>query len=225
MATKAEGVQSITIAPPKIGEVELLIEGTSPLVIARFSKKMEMMDKMAEGKTARKSARTARDYAQEMEDAKHIATPGGWEGIHAAGLRKACIDACRLADYKMTMAKLALHVMADGLNQDGEPIIRIYGAAEMCTARTRNSGASASTDIRSRPMYREWSCRVRYQYDADIFTAADVANLLSRVGLQCGIGEGRASSKMSAGCGWGFFRIVPTDEQPAVRAKYGIEER
>jgi hypothetical protein len=36
----------------------------------------------------------------------------------------------------------------------------------------------------------------------------DVVNLISRVGLQVGIGEGRPDSKQSAGLGYGLFEIL-----------------
>jgi hypothetical protein len=60
------------------------------------------------------------------------------------------------------------------------------------------------------------------RFDADQFTAQDVINLISRVGLQVGICEGRPDSKSSAGCGWGTFRVVPDDEAPEVAASFGI---
>jgi hypothetical protein len=158
-----------------------------------------------------------------MEEAKHIATPGGWEGIHAAGFRKACIDACRLVNYKMTLAKLALHVKNDAINQDGEPIVRIYGQSEMHTAHTRNSGPSMATDVRSRPMYREWAIKLRVRFDADQFNVQDVYNLISRVGGQVGLCEGRPDSKSSAGCGFGTFEVVPNDRQKEVSKKFAIK--
>jgi hypothetical protein len=41
-----------------------------------------------------------------------------------------------------------------------------------------------------------------------MLTADDVTNLINRVGLQVGIGEGRPDSKDSAGIGLGLFEIV-----------------
>jgi hypothetical protein len=41
-----------------------------------------------------------------------------------------------------------------------------------------------------------------------MLTEADIANLIARVGLQVGIGEGRPDSKQSAGLGFGLFEIV-----------------
>ena len=57
-------------------------------------------------------------------------------------------------------------------------------------------------------MYREWAAILRIRYDAGMFTSSDVVNLISRVGLQVGIGEGRPDSKASAGLGFGLFEIT-----------------
>jgi hypothetical protein len=56
-------------------------------------------------------------------------------------------------------------------------------------------------------MWRQWTSKVRVAYDADQFTLQDVTNLMSRVGLQVGIGEGRPDSRDSAGLGWGTFKL------------------
>jgi hypothetical protein len=58
-----------------------------------------------------------------------------------------------------------------------------------------------------RAKFWPWSAEVRVQYDADQFSATDMANLMTRVGTQVGIGEGRPDSKMSAGMGWGTFKL------------------
>ena len=67
--------------------------------------------------------------------------------------------------------------------------------------------ATGVIDIRSRPLWREWSADVRIRFDRDQFTHQDVANLMARVGAQVGIGEGRPDSKDSAGIGFGLFEI------------------
>jgi hypothetical protein len=57
-------------------------------------------------------------------------------------------------------------------------------------------------------MYREWAAVLNIRYDAGMLTSSDIVNLISRVGLQVGIGEGRPDSKNSAGLGFGLFEIV-----------------
>ena len=95
--------------------------------------------------------------------------------------------------------------------------------AGMDLAKTAIAALDGSgIDIRARPMYTRWASKLRVRYDADLFTANDVINLVMRVGLQVGIGEGRPDSKSSAGCGWGTFRVVGSDEAATVATAYGI---
>jgi hypothetical protein len=51
----------------------------------------------------------------------------------------------------------------------------------------------------------------------------DMFNLISRVGEQVGIGAGRPDSKMSAGQGWGTFRLIKKEEVEEFIARHGIE--
>lgn len=204
------GKVAIGITAPNMRRIELGIVGTAPLVISRFpAKAMQMMmEKQAAGSQAKKGkAREAKDFDAAFNGARHIATEG-WDGVHAGAFRNGLISACRLVGFKMTLAKLSLFVEADGLDAiDGTPLVRIIGGEpERTDLPVRN--ATGVVDIRTRPMWREWSMTLRIRFDADQFTAADVANLLSRVGAQVGIGEGRADSKASAGVGWGHFEVA-----------------
>ena len=213
--------ETCVISAPKFGTVTFLIEGTAPLVVERFSKKAELMAKMAEGQSAKnKKTRDARDYDKEAEEARYRSTEG-WEGMNAAAFRAAMISACRLVGFKMTLAKLSTFVEADGFDKnDGVPLVRVYGASHTYTAHTRN--ATGVVDVRSRPMYRDWAAQLRVRYDMDQFKMVDVLNLVARCGMQVGIGAGRPDSKASAGCGFGLFRVVPTDSEQEIIKKYGI---
>jgi hypothetical protein len=206
--TKTTAVVAIT--PPDFRHLAIQIRGIAPLVINRFSAKaMEMMKQTQEaGSTARsRKTRESKDFDQLFESAKHV-SDDGWEGIHAAAFRNAAISACRACGFKMTHAKLAFSVMQDGFDRvDGAPLVRLTeGAAEQWIAPTRN--ATGVIDLRSRPMYRQWATTLRIRYDAGMLTDADVVNLISRVGMQVGVGEGRPDSKNSAGLGFGLFEIV-----------------
>lgn len=218
MNTKEE---TCIISAPKFGTVTFLIEGSAPLVVERFSKKAELMAKMAEGSSAKnKKERSARDYDKEAEEARYRAAEG-WEGMNAAAFRAAMISACRLVGFKMTLAKLSTFIEADGFDKlDGVPLVRIYGDSHTYTAHTRN--ATGVVDVRSRPMYRNWAAKLNVRYDMDQFKMADVLNLVSRVGMQVGIGAGRPDSKASAGCGFGLFRVVPSDHEKEVLKKYSM---
>jgi len=57
----------VVISAPMFNTVEVLLRGTAPLVVARFSKKAELMAKMAEGSTAKNDAQgfgSALSYAR-----------------------------------------------------------------------------------------------------------------------------------------------------------------
>lgn len=210
MATKAkETATPVAIKAPDIRTVAFNIRGTAPYVQARFSGKamQAMMSKMAAGSVARgKKVREARDFDDDYRQAMHV-TAEGWHGIPASAFRQAMISACRLVGFKMTLAKLSVFVLADGFDQiDGIPLIKLNGKPERVDMAVRN--ATGVADIRIRPMWREWSAQVKVRYDADQFTATDVANLMNRVGQQVGIGEGRPDSRESAGLGWGTFELV-----------------
>jgi len=218
MSTKEE---TCVISAPKFGTIKFIIEGTAPLVVERFSKKAELMAKMAEGPSAKnKKDRTARDYDKEAEEARYRSLEN-WEGMNAAAFRAAMISACRLVGFKMTLAKLSTFIEADGYDKnDGVPLVRVYGDSHTYTAHTRN--ATGVVDVRSRPMYSKWAACLSIRYDMDQFKMADVLNLVSRVGMQVGIGAGRPDSKASAGCGFGLFQVVPTDREEAVIKQFGI---
>lgn len=202
--------EAIAIAAPDFQHLQISIRGTAPLVVNRFSQKaMQMMKDAQEAGGASKSKRTreAKDFEALFESAKHVSDEG-WEGVHAAAFRNGAISACRAVGFKMTHAKLAFTVIADGFDRvDGAPLVRLTsGTAEQWIAPTRNK--TGVIDLRSRPMYRSWSADLRIRFDAGMLSAADVVNLIARVGMQVGIGEGRPDSKDSAGLGFGLFEIV-----------------
>lgn len=198
----------VVIPPPRIKAIRLKITGDAPYMQARFSEKAihAMMDKM-DGTTKKGSAknRPPRDYDEDYKNAMHVSTEG-WIGIPASSVRAALISACRLVGFKMTLAKLSVFVQAEGHDKvDGAPLIKIYGEPERCDMPTRN--ATGVFDIRIRPMWRKWHAFVVIRYDEDQFSATDVVNLLSRVGMQVGLGEGRPDSRSSAGLGYGTFTV------------------
>ena len=212
--SKASSPALVTITPPNFKHIKFTLEGTAPLLQNKFStvKAKTMMATMAAGSTSKKGAkREARDFDADFIGAQHISTEG-WVGVPASSIRTACIDVCRMAGFKMTHAKMSLFVLADGTDAtDGQPLVRLVAKDPEKTAMpVRNS--TGVTDIRVRPMWREWKLNVVIRFDADQFTFTDVANLISRAGEQCGLGEGRPFSKNSNGLGYGTFKIAKQTE-------------
>lgn len=205
---KKTTTEAVAITAPKIHTAEFRIVGTAPYIQLRFSEKAmnAMRAKMELGsQAAKKKAKEARDFDEDFRQALHVSDEG-WNGIPASAFRNAMISACRLVGFKMTLAKLSVFVLPDGFDKvDGVPLIKIEGDPEPHIMHARN--ATGVCDLRVRAKYWPWAATVRIQYDADQFSATDAANLMHRVGTQVGIGEGRPDSKMSAGMGWGTFRL------------------
>ena len=164
-----------------------------------------LQDQQKAGGTKGKK-RDPRDPDSEYEQAMHKDEDGDY-GIPCAAFRSAMIDACRAAGFQMTKAKMSIVCLADGIDVDeGTPLVKLQGKPERNESAVRLESGVASVSIR--PMWRKWKATVTLQWDADQFGMGDVANLLSRAGLQVGIGEGRPFSKKSHGMGWGTFKLV-----------------
>lgn len=214
MTTKAKATTMVTVTPPKIKAIKVRLTGNAPYMQARFSQKamMAMMNKM-DGtiKAGTKKVREARDFEDDYQQAMHKSVDS-WVGMPASGLRAALISACRLVGFTMTRAKLSVFVRAEGFDAvDGQGLIRIHGEPERNESAVRN--ATGVFDIRVRPLWKEWYVEPVIQFDEDQFSTADILNLLRRVGLQVGLGEGRPDSRNSSGLGYGTFNVEATAEE------------
>lgn len=210
---KKKGPAEISIAPPKFGWALFSIVALSPLVQHRFSAKTkeEMKKKAEAGRAgASKKNREAADFEARYEEARYR-HKDGWDGFKASAFRNACISACRLVGFKMTLAKMAIFVEEDGWDmiEPQIPLVRIYGKPVPQEDMARTSTGEPYVTIR--PVYHDWSAKVRVRFDQDIVSLQELTNLAMRAGLQVGIGEGRPDSKKSAGQGWGLFQITRVD--------------
>jgi len=198
------------IKAPNLKVATFEIVGDAPLVIHRFSAKtkIQMREKMEAGKAAAsKKNREAKDSDATFNEARYIAKEG-WDGFHAGAIRNAMVSACRLVGFKMVLAKMSVFVVPDGWDKAEPqiPLIQIRGCKpvrqdDMCRVETGQPYVSI------RAAYHGWAAKIRIRWDADQFTLDDITNLLSRVGAQVGIGEGRPDSKNSTGMGWGTFSL------------------
>jgi hypothetical protein len=201
----------ITITPPNLQVAEFIIEGTAPYVQCKFSQKVlnEMKFTQEQGSTAKKGKkRGPKDFEALYLGAMHEAEEG-WRGIPAAAFRNAMVSSCRICGFAMTRAKLSLFCVADGFDKhDRTPLVKITkGKPQMHEQYVRN--ASGVADIRAQALWPTgWQAMVRIRFDADQFSLEDVANLMTRVGMQVGVGCGRPDSTDSCGLGFGVFEIV-----------------
>lgn len=200
--------KKIEVTPIRKQTVVFKVVGTAPYVQHRFSEKAkrQMEKKQKAGSQSKKGEKKeSRNFEADCESARYISSEG-WSGIPTSQFRAAMITACKLVGFHMSKAKLSLFPLNDGVDsREGTNLIKINGDYEMSIKPERLP--NGAMDLRARPMWKKWSATVRVSYDADMFSATDVANLLNRAGIQVGIGEGRPDSRNSYGCGWGTFEI------------------
>lgn len=204
--------QSVSITAPKFQYASFNVIGQDVLVIHRFSAKtkQQMKEKMELGKAAgNKKNREAKSTDITFNEARYVSKQG-WDGFHAGSVRKAMISACRLVNFKMTLAKLSIFVEADGYDatEPQIPLIKIIGKPTKQEDMARVETGQPYVTVRA--AYHDWKAKIKIRFDADQFTLQDVTNLLMRAGQQVGLGEGRPDSKNSAGMGWGLFTIEAT---------------
>ena len=205
----------VIITPPRFGHAIFDIEGAAPLVVHRFSAKtkLEMKTKMETGKAATSKKNREAKCTDDLFKESRYTAPQGWDGFHAASIRNAMISACRLVNFKMTLAKLSIFVIADGYDASEPqiPLIRIYGKPTKQEDMARVETGQPYVTVRAG--YFDWKAKVQIRWDMDQFTIEDVSNLLTRVGMQVGVCEGRPDSKNSAGMGWGLFNVALASEK------------
>jgi hypothetical protein len=209
--SKKEATQVATISPPNIKTGVFKIKGIAPYVQNKFSQKaiQEIKANHEAGSTAKKGRkREPKNFMELYNGCQHISDEG-WHGIPAPAFRNALVSACRVCGFQMTRAKLSVFIHADGFDKDDQtPLVKITkGKPEYCEHYVRNE--TGVIDLRPRAMWKPgWEAEVKVQFDADQFTVTDITNLLARVGMQVGLGEGRPDSKKSCGMGWGLFEII-----------------
>lgn len=201
--------RSIVIKEPRFAQATVTITGTAPYLQNRFSSanKSAMEEKQRMGSSAARTrkAKPPKDFQKVYEGSMHVSQEG-WHGIPCSALRSAMIDACRLTEFDMIRAKMCIRIVADGLDRENlEPLTKIVGKPRMHTDRVKIG--MNQTDIAVRAIFEQWSARVTIEWDADVFQAQDVVNLLARAGWQVGIGAGRPLSKTSGGTGKGTWRV------------------
>lgn len=207
----ADGALAITIRPPNFKIVKLRVEGTTPLMMHKFSEKMrKKIEEAQTSKNKTKRAREPKDYEAEFNGARYISGKG-WDGIPAGSFRAAMIAACRYVDgLTMTAAKGLFFIIADGSDDDGTSLVKIIGKPVHDTRPVRNDGGG--TDMRNRPRYYPWAVELAIKYDADLISAQDVVSLLARAGSQVGIGEYRPQARKGVGGDFGMFEVVSSKE-------------
>lgn len=207
---KEKSSTPVTITEPRFERAVIKLKSTAPYVQNRFSSRVQkgIQDTMQEGSAKKKvrKAKPPKDFEAAFRDSLHISTEG-WYGIPATAFRAAMVDATRLTEQDMIRAKMAIKVIGNGLDKENfEPLVKMKCKPPRMHVERVRIGIN-SMDLASRGMFDEWSADVEVEWDADIFTASDIVNLMARAGWQVGVGAGRPLSRSSVGRGWGTWSV------------------
>lgn len=214
MATKT--ASKVEILPPNFKSITLRCVGSSPLMMHKFSEKMrKQIEEKQTSENTTKKKREPKDYEAEFNAARYV-SKAGWDGVPAIMLRASMIAACRyVSGLTMTHAKGAFFIKSDGRDgQDGTPLVKINGKAAHDARPVRLESGVA--DLRNRPRYDDWELEITIDFDADLLSANDVANLLARAGQQVGIGELRPQGPNSYGGDFGTWTVKTARKLKAV---------
>lgn len=181
----------LSIPAPKIEQLRVSIQGTSPLICHRFGAKVrkQILDKQMK-KAAR--AKDAKDPQAEFEESLYpMPNKPGSYGFPAAAFKKAAVAACsHVSGMTKVVSRGAFHVLGD--------LVEIEGSAPvMREDAVRLQGTTA--DIRFRAMFTEWKVSLSIRFNAAVISAEQIINLLNTAGFAIGVGEWRPQRDGSFG--------------------------
>lgn len=182
-------------------EMDVPIEGISPLIIHKWSEKAKrMMREKQSGSAAR--ARHDPKVADEEAEAALYRLPDGRPGLPATAFKAAIVGAVRLFQgVTMTAVKSALFVQGEGPEQ----LVPIEGPMAVREDTPRVAGGVA--DLRYRYAFFPWTTTLRVEYLATLIDSASVVALVDAAG-NGGVGDWRPSAPKSATGTFGRFYVV-----------------
>ena len=201
MAKTDAVIETIEIPPLNLQRFQLRITGETPLLVHKWSDKAkrEMLDAQMKRATG---AKKAKNPQEDYENSMHRMSDGEI-GVPVMWFKNAGVGECRfIPNITMVAAKQLFYVEGIDRNDDGEELVKLDGEPEMNEAMVRVGMGKA--DIRYRAMFRKWACTITILHDADLITAEQIVNLLSRAGFHGGVGERRGQKE---GNSFGRFSV------------------
>jgi hypothetical protein len=173
--------QIIFIPRIETTQTEIEVVGISPLIVHAWSEKAKQEMRTKQGKGATR-AREAKVPENDFNGARYIDAQGR-DCVPALAFKNAAVEAGVLAGVFKTTLRKAFFVNADMV-----PIICPEGP-KMREDMVRVGMGTA--DLRYRPMYEKWSCKVPVEFNPRIISAEQLMNLFDNAGYSIGICEWR----------------------------------
>lgn len=192
------------IVVQEIEDIEVMFNvlGTSPLIMNRFQQKawQELLFPSERKNRAERAQHMKHIPLEEYRGAVYrnrdpktaslIHVPPG--AFHGA-LASAALDIPGATKAKM-----------ERLTRIADVQINLFGIPQLFMAMVRNSDANHTPDVRTRPIFPEWACQVKFRYIRSLLTERTVAALFGGAGSIVGIGDWRPQK----GGSFGTWRLV-----------------
>ncbi len=179
----------VEIKKPSYGQVAVEIKGTAPLIQNNFSQKA--IEEMLAKHMGRSVQREKKNPRQILRDAMIMNTDDR-VSIPPVAIKKGMrSSAAQVKGVKGTHLATGIFVMGGSL-----PIT--YESIENRMDMVRTSGIGRTPDVRFRPSFLNWSCRLVIHYSDMTFAAETIMDLLGRAG-NVGVGEWRPEKNGSFG--------------------------
>lgn len=177
---------TIELKPIARKRMTFQIRGTSPLIMHKWSEKakQEMRDKQQKGKKTK--ARDLRVPEEEAKAATYV-TRDGHIGIPGMAFKSALIGAAHKdIGIEKTLVRKALFLVCE----DPDKILPI-DCDEPEVREDFVRVGQGSTDLRYRPCFERWSCKIELEVDSGLLQEQDILSLVDRAGFGVGICEWR----------------------------------
>lgn len=185
MTTKKDEV--LELPELRVARVNLELEGSSPLIVHRWSEKAKasMLAKQTKQATAGKAAK---DPQQDYEESIYYTEDGAY-GFPSVAYKAAMVRAGTYLGHKMTFLRGAFHI--------GGELVPLKGDPEMREDMVRVGNGVA--DIRYRAQFWPWSAVVPVDLNTAAISLEQLVGLAHMAGFAVGIGEWRPEKDGSYG--------------------------
>lgn len=193
--------ETISIPPLETETATFKIEGITPLIVNKFSKKAQ--DQITDGHNkVPKTKRPKDNPEQDAEDSIHYFADKKRTGFPAGGFKGAMLRAGlqKPFEYKMINLTTWFHIMGE------EGLVEIKGTPELKTDWRRLANGVMS--IVHRSFYKKWEATITVMFNCAAITKEQIAQLINAAGFSCGVGEWRPSSPKNKNGSYGLFKLV-----------------
>jgi hypothetical protein len=187
----------------ELGQCEIEIVGTTSLLVHNFSEKSrrQMAEKQQQVPTNKKEKRDpdgdyfgamyviSGDPRKDQPNTKKSVSSKKAKAVHgvpAVGFKKSMIRGAKMAGAVMTDTRCAFHIFGDPATN----LVPIdFDECRFHEGIVRLQGKTA--DLRYRPEYINWSCKLRIQFNVRLIGVDQLVNLLRNAGFGVGLCEHR----------------------------------